>query len=218
MKSKLTQAEELILSGQETAARDILNQLVEGASNDTTVYEDAVNILLLADLYEDALRIIDLYEKRFGQWHGDFAKHELQSNLAQIRALKTNSRQVFNRLKVMKRGGPSSYPTLFPVRRIEITSEHLTITRRSDVRTYSWSNGITVLTREDRKMGMFGPAGGRRRWCNICTPDGLYNVFDISWINPDFAFPKQLLAALSAHSVVREGKWPNFRARILGHR
>lgn len=216
MRTKLTEAENLILGGHEAVARDLLMQLVKHNPDDILVYQDAVNILMLTDAYGDALRIIALYENRFGSWQGDFGKAELQGKLAQLTKLTTSTTQVFERQRFLQRGGPPAYWTLFPVRRISVSSTVLSITRRQITRTYQWASSIEVLTRNVQKMGAYGPAGGKRKWCNIHTPDGLSNVFDVSWENPDFAFPKRLLAALAAHTEIREGRWSEFRACLLG--
>ena len=60
MRTKLTEAENLILGGHEEMARDLLMQLVKHNPDDILVYQDAVNILMLTDAYGDALRIIAL--------------------------------------------------------------------------------------------------------------------------------------------------------------
>lgn len=216
MQTKLNQAEKLILEGHRARARDLLRQAIDQAPESKVVYQDAVNILMLAQAYDDALPIIEAYERRFGAWRGDFGRDEIRNKSIEAAGLEKNPTKVFVRQRFLQRGGPPAYWTFFPVQRLALSPNALTVTRLRVTRIYDWASGIEVLTRDVHKIGAYGPADGRRKWCNIHTPDGLSNVFDVSAVNSDFAFPNILLNALALHVGVREGRWSEFRACLLG--
>jgi hypothetical protein len=162
---------------------------------------------MLGRLYDEAEEVHRRYAAGTGdELRADFSLADIGKERAAENPIRTANTVSFTRLTFKQRGHASNHFTLFPVTRLDLSDDGITIWRRARPWTFAWSNvAISIVKRKANKgFGRYSFAKYTQRRCTILA-GGKRFVFDVSDQYPDFGQPRELIAELERHATVSWG-------------
>ncbi len=200
-------AEKEIADGTINAAEKLIQEAVLFSSTDYSIYGDAVNLLLEADLFKSAKNMFEKYRKETGK--------ELVSDftLDDIRQMeKTNDFSspagflVFKRMSLRKRGHFSNIFSFRPIKEIGLSENSIYIAQGGKKYVFSWKEVLSAQLLKKNALKSYGMGTAAKfiqKTFILETKEKLFQ-FDVSSNFPDFEYNNQLLKELLKKLKVHE--------------
>jgi hypothetical protein len=183
------------------AHRLVLEALDTAPDYDPLLYSQAISILTLAGMYDDAEAAHLRYTEATGErLRADVTLEEIRETRAATRPVRIGDSVVFRRLTLVERGHFSNYFTFRPVTKLALAPDAITIWRRRRSWTFPWP-AVTVQVAKRRTRKAIGRYAGGDYLQKVCTirAEGLTFRFDVSDQYPDIGSPREFLALLTQY-------------------
>jgi len=198
----LSVAEEFRIADDNVAMEKTLIQVAHHDESTMDQFGDAVNIAMGAHAPELAIKLVEVYERRFGQkYEGDISRDEIERELPDT-PVSQRDEIVFKRMGLLERGHVPNRPTLSPILQISISPNGIQISQRRfliQVRRhfFRWDevSNISIVTKKAYKAMGLASSPFQQKTCRI-TGRGQAFLFDVSGSYPDFRRTGHLLNTL----------------------
>ncbi|MCY7388346.1 MAG: hypothetical protein LH481_09825 [Burkholderiales bacterium] len=206
----LSLAEKFQIADDNEAMERVLVQVAHHDESMMDDFHDSINIAMEAHAPELAIKLVEIFERRFGQkYQGDCSREEIERELPNIVASRRDE-IVFKRMGFLERGHVPNRATLSPILQISISIKGIEILQRRFfvlVRRnfFRWDeiSDITIETKKAYKAMGLASSPFQQKTCLI-TACGQVFVFDVSGSYPDFRRTAQLLATLKKYKPITQ--------------
>ncbi len=199
----LHSAETCVNNGELDQAQSLIKQAISVKPIEKSIFADAVNILLDANLYSSAKSLFEIYRKETGMnLVSDYSYDEIIEMEQDSRLIVSADKPVrFRRMSIRERGHFSNIFTLWPVKEIEISDANLSISQGRKIYKFDWNqvSSARIVIKDKYKSYGTGTAAKFTQKTFILIVANKEFKFDVSTNFPDFKNNDQLLNLLMKH-------------------
>lgn len=196
----LHSAETCVNNGELDQAQSLIEEAISIKPIEKSIFADAVNILLNADLYNKAKSLFEIYRKETGlNLVSDYSYEEIIEMERDSRLIVSVDKPVrFRRMSIRERGHFSNIFMLWPVKEIEISDANFSITQGGKTYKFDWNqvSSARIVIRDRYKSYGTGTAAKFTQKTFMLIVANKEFKFDVSTNFPDFKNNDQLLNLL----------------------
>jgi hypothetical protein len=196
----IDKADRLMKEEKQDEAKALLVGLLQEHPNKKGYYEDAVNIYLYGNMYQEAKDIFRLYKERFNQ--------ELRSDFS-LEAIEKEEKEFIEEAKLYQGSDVKVFKPIYPIfgraiRGIKIYHDKIVIKHFFTEYSYAWSEISEALIKKCEGELVGGGKYVQKR-LELKTPNKSFR-FNVDNGMPDFKHSDILLQELKKHIEIREDK------------